>query len=204
MLRIVLVFIGLLLGLGPVAQAAPTKTVLVFGDSLSAGYGIRIEQSWPSLLQNKLGKNWLVVNASQSGETTLGGLGRFPAALKQHRPNVVVIELGANDGLRGLPVAAAKQNLASMIEQSQAAGAKVTLVAIRLPPNFGGTYTAQFDAMYGDLAKRYQLPTPPFLFDGIADKPELFQADQLHPIAAAQEKLLMNVWPALATQLQKR
>ncbi|QDQ29240.1 arylesterase [Chitinimonas arctica] len=180
------------------AAAADAKTIMVFGDSLSAGYGLRMEQAWPSLLQQKLGAGWRVINASQSGETTAGGLTRLPAALQRHKPAVVLVELGANDGLRGLPVETARQNLAAIIEQSRRAGAKVALIAIRLPPNFGGPYTAKFDAMYGELAKQYKLAEPPFLFDGIADQPNMFQSDQLHPIAAAQPRLLANVWPVVA------
>lgn len=194
--------LGLCVGLIVMVQAAepktsPAKTVLIMGDSLSAGYGIRLEQSWPALLQQRLGDKWRVVNASQSGETTAGGLTRLPAALQAHKPAVVVIELGPNDGLRGLPVAVAQKNLGQMIAQAQAARAKVLLVAMLLPPNFGGEYTSQFADMFPALAKQYKLPMPPFLLAGIADKPELFQADQLHPIASAQPRVLENVWPAL-------
>jgi len=178
-------------------KTSAAKTVLIMGDSLSAGYGIRIEQSWPALLQQRLGDKWHVVNASQSGETTAGGLTRLPAALQAHQPAVVVIELGPNDGLRGLPVTVAQKNLGEMIEQAQAAHAKVLLVAMRLPPNFGTEYTTQFANMFPALAKRYKLPMAPFLLAGIADKPELFQADQLHPIASAQPRVLENIWPAL-------
>ncbi len=192
----------LLFGLSASVWAAP-KTLLVLGDSLSAGYGIRIEQAWPSLMQQKLGKDWQVVNASVSGETTAGGLTRLPAALKQHKPAVVLVELGANDGLRGLPVEAAKLNLSTIIEQSRKAGARVGLIAIRLPPNFGGAYTTKFDAMFRELAKQHKLPAPPFLLDGIAEHPEMFLPDQLHPTAAAQPKVLANVWPLVQT-LTKR
>ncbi|PHV10859.1 arylesterase [Chitinimonas sp. BJB300] len=185
----------------PAALAAESKTLLVFGDSLSAGYGMTLRQAWPNLLQNRLGNNWRVVNASQSGETTAGGLTRLGATLKQHKPTIVLLELGANDGLRGLPVDAARKNLAAMIEQSQAIGARVALIGVQLPPNFGGPYTTKFAAMYGELARQYKLPPPPFLLEGIADKPALFQADQLHPIPAAQPQLLDNIWPALQ-QLQ--
>ncbi|QNM96067.1 arylesterase [Chitinimonas koreensis] len=199
-------FLPLLLVLGLVlpAAAAEPKRLLVFGDSLSAGYGLRAEEAWPALLQQRLGEGWKVVNASQSGETTAGGLTRLPAALKAHKPDVLLIELGANDGLRGLPVEAARGNLAAMIEQGRRAGAQVALVAVRLPPNFGGPYTRRFDALFAELAKQYKLPQPPFLLDGIADKPELFQADQLHPVAGAQARLVDNVWPALAPLLGKR
>lgn len=163
-----------------------------------------LPQAWPSLLQQKLGSDWKVVNASQSGETTAGGLTRLPSALKQHKPAIVLLELGANDGLRGLPVAAARQNLEKMIVQSRAAGARVGLIATRLPPNFGAPYTTKFDAMFAELAKAHRLPTPPFLLDGIADQPNLFQPDQLHPTAAAQPRLLANVWPSLQPLLKAR
>lgn len=198
----VLLLIATVLGLP--ARAADTPTVLVFGDSLSAGYGMALPAAWPSLLQQKLGARWKVVNASQSGETTAGGLTRLPAALGQHKPAVVLIELGANDGLRGLPVASARQNLASMIERSRASGARVLLVGMRLPPNFGPAYTRQFDAMYAELASQYRLPRPPFLLDGLADKPELFQPDQLHPLASSQPRLLANIWPSLTPLLARR
>jgi len=185
------------------AWAKEPRTVLVFGDSLSAGYGIRIQQAWPTLLQQKLGQDWRVVNASMSGETTAGGLTRLPAALKQHQPELLLLELGANDGLRGLPVETARQNLITMIELGRKAGARVGLIAVRMPPNFGPAYTTKFDAMFGDLARQYKLPPPPFLFEGIADKPELFQGDQLHPVATAQPRLLDNVWPLVqALQLK--
>jgi acyl-CoA thioesterase-1 len=184
------------------AWAATPRTVLVFGDSLSAGYGLRREEAWPVLLQQKLGPNWQVVNASVSGETTAGGLTRLPAALKEHKPAIVIIELGANDGLRGLPLAGARQNLAAMIELDKAAGAKTLLVGMQMPPNFGAAFTAKFSAMFNDLALSYKLPTPPFLLDGIGDKPELFQADQLHPIASAEGALRDNVWKGLVPLLK--
>jgi len=182
--------------------AANVPTVLVFGDSLSAGYGLRAEEAWPSLLQQKLGSAWHVVNASVSGETTAGGLTRLPAALATHHPSVVLIELGANDGLRGLPLDTARANLAAMIEQTQAAGARPVLLSLRLPPNFGAAYTTKFAEMYETLAKQYKLPSPPFLLDHLADKPELFQPDQLHPIARAESQVLDNVMVVLGPVLK--
>lgn len=184
-------------------QLGVPATVLVLGDSLSAGYGIRLEQSWPALLQQRLGSDWRVVNASQSGETTAGGLTRLAPALQQHRPAVVIVELGANDGLRGLPVDLARRNLAAIIEAAQASKARVLLLSMQLPPNFGGAYTRQFQTMFSDLARQYRLPAPPFLLEGIADKPELFQSDQLHPVAQAQPTILDNVWPALKPLLRR-
>jgi acyl-CoA thioesterase I len=173
------------------------QTVLVFGDSLSAGYGLRASEAWPSLLQARLGAGFKVVNASVSGETTAGGLTRLPAALAEHQPRLLVLELGGNDGLRGLPLAAAEKNLAAMIDLGQRAGAKVLLVSVRLPPNLGGAYTGRFQAMYERLAAAWHLPAPPFLLEGMADKRELFQADQIHPVASAQPTLAGNVYPAL-------
>jgi acyl-CoA thioesterase-1 len=181
-----------------VASTAEPKTILVFGDSLSAGFGLKTGEAWPFLLQQRLGPRWRVVNASVSGETTAGGLTRLPSALSQHKPNIVIVELGANDGLRGLQLADARQNLARMIELDRGAGASTVLVAMRMPPNFGAVYTTKFAKMFDELATQYQLPKPPFLFDGLADKPELFQTDQLHPLAIAQGRLLDNVWQALA------
>jgi len=184
------------------AWAATPRTVLVFGDSLSAGYGLRREEAWPVLLQQKLGTNWQVVNASVSGETTAGGLTRLPAALKEHKPAIVIIELGANDGLRGLPLDSARKNLASMIELDQAAGAKTLLISMQMPPNFGAAFTTKFSAMFDDLAQTYKLPKPPFLLDGIADKPDLFQADQLHPVARAEGTVRDNVLKGLTPLLK--
>jgi acyl-CoA thioesterase-1 len=189
-------------GSGPAAARANTareaKVVLVFGDSLSAGYGLRSAEAWPSLLQQKLGDGYTVVNASQSGETTAGGLTRLPAALQHYRPSLVLLELGGNDGLRGLPLASAEKNLASMIELSRAAGARVLLIAMELPPNLGEEYTARFRGLYVSLARSFHLPAPPFLLEHVAEHRELFQADQIHPVASAQPQLLENVYPALA------
>jgi acyl-CoA thioesterase-1 len=176
---------------------AQRRTVLVFGDSLSAGYGLRLREAWPSLLQERLGQGFQVINASVSGETTAGGLTRLPGALREHAPAIVILELGANDGLRGLPLPAAEKNLAAMIEAAQAAGAKVLLVSMHLPPNLGAAYTARFFALFEALARRYHLPAPPFLLEGVADQRELFQADQIHPVASAQPQLVDNVYPAL-------
>ena len=183
----------------PAAALGPDlrKAVLVFGDSLSAGYGIRVSEAWPTLLQARLGEGFKVVNASVSGETTAGGLTRLPAALKEHRPALVILELGGNDGLRGLPLDLAEKNLAAMIELAQAAGSRVLLLSLQLPPNLGERYTGQFQALFGGLARRYHLPAPPFLLEGVADKRELFQADQIHPVASAQPQLVDNVYPAL-------
>ena len=181
------------------AYSAP-KTVLVLGDSLSAEYGLTRGSGWVALLDKKLKAEKIdaaIVNASISGETTSGGRSRLPALLSQHRPDVVVIELGANDGLRGQPVAAAAANLKTMIEASQKIKARVLLVGMRMPPNYGRAYTESFFGMYASLAKQYGSPLVPFMFEGIADKPKLFQADRLHPNADAQPIILANIWPQL-------
>jgi acyl-CoA thioesterase-1 len=171
--------------------------VLVFGDSLSEGYGIRQSEAWPSLLQTRLGDRCRVVNASVSGETTAGGRTRFPAALRKHQPSAVVLQLGANDALRGLPFGVAEKNLAAMIEEAQGAGAQVLLVGIGLPPNFGEQYTTDFRELFPRLAKRFHLPPPPVLLAGLEDRRDLFQPDQLHPTAAAQPRILDNVYPSI-------
>ena len=184
--------------------AAAGRTILVFGDSLSAGFGIRPEAAWPSLLQGRLAEKRLdynVVNASISGETTAGGRTRLEAALRQHKPTLVVIALGANDGLRGLPLAQMKDNLAAMAAAARTSGARLLLVGMRLPPNYG-PYAGQFQAAFADVAREQKAPLVEFLLAGIADKPEFFQADMLHPTAAAQGKVLDNVWPSLAPLLK--
>jgi acyl-CoA thioesterase-1 len=177
--------------------AAPERVVLVYGDSLSAGYGMRAEESWPSLLQQRLGKGYKVVNASVSGETSAGGLTRLPSALREHRPSLVVLELGGNDGLRGLPLEALEKNLAAMIDECRKAGAKVLLLGIELPPNFGPSYVEKFRAVFPSVAARFHLPPPPPLLEGFSDRAQ-FQADQIHPTAQAEPRLLENVWPAIS------
>lgn len=185
-------------------------TVLVFGDSLSAGYGLAREQSWPALLAQRLSepaqstatRRYTVVNASISGETTAGGRARLAQALQQHEPRVVIIELGANDGLRGLPIAAMRDNLAAMIGAARRAGAKVLLVGMRLPPNYGPDYTRDFEATFTTLAKQEKVALLPFLLEPIAREPGAFQSDGLHPIAAAQPRILDHVWTALAPLLK--
>lgn len=184
--------------------AAAGKTVLVFGDSLSAGYGIRSEAAWPSLLQRRLAEkrpDYSVANLSVSGETTAGGRSRLPEALRRHRPAVVVLELGANDGLRGLQLAQMKSNLEAMVDAARNAGARVLLVGMRLPPNYG-PYARQFESAFGEIAKQQQVPLVDFLLAGVAEQPALFQADMLHPTAEAQPRILDNVWPALTPLLK--
>ena len=181
------------------------KTVLVFGDSLSASYGIEEEQGWINLLSEKLRQaqsTYSVINASVSGETSTGGLSRLPAALAEFQPSVVILELGGNDGLRGLPLATLQSNLEEMVSLSQRAGAKVLLAGIQIPPNYGPRYTEPFYALFGDIAESEQLPFVPFLIDGIPQQPELMQNDGIHPRAEAQHMILDNVWPVLAPMLQ--
>jgi len=179
---------------------ASARTILVFGDSLSAAYGIRPEQGWVTLLAQRLqtqGYGYQVVNASVSGETSSGGLERLPRALRLHEPGIVILELGANDGLRGLPVNAMRDNLARMVQLSQAAGARVLLVGIRIPPNYGPRYTEEFARVYPDLAQQYHLPLVPFLLQKVALDAALMQEDGLHPNAAAEPKVLDTLWPYL-------
>ncbi|MDP2785390.1 MAG: arylesterase, partial [Sulfurimicrobium sp.] len=175
-----------------------------FGDSLSANYGVAVESGWVSLLQQRLTQNnyaYRVVNASISGETTAGGLSRIDSALAAHQPAIVIVELGANDGLRGLPLQATRDNLDAMIRACIASKAKVLLVGMRLPPNYGAAYSERFSMIYPALAKKYHTQLLPFLLDGMADKRELFQADNLHPTAAAQTAVLENVWKHLKPML---
>lgn len=193
---------GVLMLIAPAVLAA--RTILVFGDSLSAGYGIRQDAAWPSLLAIRLQEQKLdysVVNASISGETTSGGQTRLAAALEKHSPAVVIIALGANDGLRGLPVATMRANLLAMIEAAQKKKARVLIVGQRLPPNYGA-YADQFHAAFGDVAKSRKTGYVAFLLDGVALSPEMFQQDNLHPTAAAQTRLLENVWRGLEPLLR--
>ncbi|MDN4054929.1 arylesterase [Massilia sp. YIM B02763] len=181
------------------AYSAP-KTVLVVGDSLSAEYGIARGSGWVALLEQKLKAENIdarVVNASISGETTSGGRTRLPALLQQHKPNVVVFELGANDGLRGLPVASAQDNLRTMISLAQQNKAKVLLVGMRMPPNYGRAYTERFAAMYQTLAAQAKVPLVPFMLEGVAQETANFQADRMHPLASAHPTILNNIWPQL-------
>ncbi|MDO8412808.1 MAG: arylesterase [Gallionellaceae bacterium] len=190
-------FHSILLGifcLLPGISSAQEQTILIFGDSLSAAYGIPREAGWVSLLQQELQRShpqYQVVNASLSGETTSGGRQRIAAALRQYRPAIILLELGANDGLRGTPIASIEANLKSLIEQSRSSQVKVLLLGMQLPPNYGEEYTAKFKSLYSKLAQQHHVAWVPFLLDGITT--EQFQADRLHPTAAAQEKILRTV-----------
>jgi acyl-CoA thioesterase-1 len=185
--------------------AAAEKSILVLGDSLSAAYGIAQARGWVALLEERLKRerpDYSVVNASISGETSSGGASRIDFTLQKHKPRIVVLELGANDGLRGLPVAEMKKNLAAMIERSQKSGARVLLVGMKLPPNYGPDYTDAFEASFGELAKRYKTALVPFLLEGFAEDPAMFQPDRIHPTAAAQPLMLDRVWQALQPLLK--
>lgn len=187
-------------------QAAQTARLLVLGDSISAGYGMRPEQGWVTLLQDKLrqgGYDYQVVNASISGETSQGGLTRLPSLLSQHQPELVLIELGGNDGLRGLPLKLLQHNLSKMIQLSQQQQAQPVLLGIQLPPNYGRRYTLAFANIYPTLAEQYQIPMMPFILEGIGTDPDKMQSDGIHPKADAQQQLLNNIWPVLQPLLVK-
>ena len=180
-------------------------TIMIYGDSLSAAYGVSQKDGWGALLQERLKKNGLdytVANASISGETSSGGASRIAASLAQHKPRLTVLALGANDGLRGLPVGQLRGNLGAIIKAARQAGSKVVLVGMRMPPNYGAAYTLAFENSYRLLAQQHRLPPAPFLLDSVADKPTLFQPDQIHPLAEAQPILLDNVWKVLGPALK--
>lgn len=181
----------------PLSTPSAQFTILVWGDSLSAAYGIPVAQGWVQQLKNALGTKATIINRSISGETTQGGLSRLPQALAQDQPKLVILELGANDGLRGQPIVQMQHNLQQMIELAQAAQAKVVLLGMKLPPNYGLTYTQQFEAVYAQLAQHYQLPFVPFVLQAIAEDFSLMQADGIHPTAAAQSRILEAILPTL-------
>ncbi|HTY95039.1 MAG TPA: arylesterase [Steroidobacteraceae bacterium] len=187
------------------ASGAQNRIILSFGDSLSAAYGLQPEQGWVALLQRRLqaqGYEYRIINASVSGETSSGGLERLPHLLKLHQPAVVLLELGANDGLRGLPLQTVHDNLGRMLTLARNAGARVLLLGIRLPPNYGPRYGNGFADLYATLARQYHVPWVPFLLEGVALDPALMQADGLHPVAAGEPKVLDTVWPALVPLLK--
>jgi acyl-CoA thioesterase-1 len=202
---VVLAWVGLTLPLS--VHAKPENPViLVVGDSLSAGYGVAVDATWVALLQKRLaaqGYGYRVVNASISGDTTGAARARLPRALELHKPAIVILELGGNDGLRGLPLRQVRENFEFLIEHAQAAGAKVVLIGMRMPPNYGAAYADGFHALYGELAGRYSTPLVGFFLDGVALDDKLMQADGIHPTAAAQPRLLDNLWPVLSPVLKK-
>jgi acyl-CoA thioesterase I len=190
----------------PAAHAAE-QTIVVVGDSLSSGYGIAAEQSWVSMLEDRLqteGYGYQVVNASIAGDTSAGGLSRLPRLLANHEPSLVVIELGGNDGLRGQPVTVLRDNLAKMIELSKQSGADVVLAGIQIPPNYGTTYTHALSAVYPELAQRYDTPLIDFILEDVALNRELMQSDGIHPNAAGQKIVFTNVWRVLGPLLTPR
>jgi acyl-CoA thioesterase I len=202
--RLLAVFVLIVASASAYAQA---PVILVFGDSISAGYGLpRVEQGWVELLKARLqaqGYGYQVVNASVSGETTAGGLARLPRALELHHPKIVILELGGNDGLRALPIAQLRANLTQMVTLSTAIGAKVSLLGMRMPPNYGPEYTKQFALVFSDLASERKIPSVPFFLNDVALSPNLLQQDDIHPNALGQPILLDNVWPALKPLLHK-
>ncbi|MGA9852912.1 MAG: arylesterase [Gammaproteobacteria bacterium] len=201
-----ILFIGLLCFASTV-WAEPPPVILVMGDSLSAAYGIETSQGWVALLAERLktrGYGYSVINASVSGDTSAQGLTRLPMELAQHKPAIVILELGANDGLRGLPTGAMQQNLAQMITLSKQGGASVLLLGILLPPNYGPEYTQKFAAVYPRLAEKYHLPLVPFLLAGVAERRDWLQGDGMHPLAVGEPRVLENVWKKLEPLLQRR
>ena len=184
-----------------ISVKADPSVILVFGDSISAGYGLaHVEQGWVALLQTRIkdqGYGYQVVNASVSGETTAGGLARLPRALSLHKPKIVILELGGNDGLRALPIAQMRANLERMVDLASTSGAQVLLLGMRIPPNYGPDFTEQFRQCYNEVAQEKKVPAVPFLLNDIALLPNLMQADGIHPNELGQPKLLANVWPAL-------
>ncbi|PZW46029.1 arylesterase [Pseudomonas sp. URMO17WK12:I2] len=191
---------GAILGLLLIGQMAQAGTVLVVGDSISAAFGMDTQQGWVHLLDERMrqeGFEHRVVNASISGDTSAGGAARLPALLTEHQPQLVIVELGGNDGLRGLPPGQLQQNLASMIDASRGAGAKVLLLGMRIPPNYGERYTTAFAKVFDDVAADKNVPLVPFLLEGVGGVDELMQDDGVHPAVKAQPQLLENVWPTL-------
>lgn len=199
----ILAFVISLLG-AQLAAAAPA--IMVYGDSLSAAYGLPRDSGWVSLLEDKLRQekyNYQVVNASLSGETTLGGKTRIASALEKSDPAVVILELGANDGLRGQSLDSARNNLEAIIKAAHRAGARTLLIGMRLPPNYGTIYADKFQNMYRDLAARYKLALVPFMLEGFAERREYFQPDGVHPTAQAQKMILENIWKELQPLLKQ-
>ena len=190
----------------PATAKQTGPVIVIFGDSLSAAYGIPQHEGWVALLQQRITQqklNYQVINASISGETTSGGLSRFSNMLKLQKPSIVLIELGGNDGLRGLSAVETSNNLETMIQQAKKSNAKVLLLGMKIPPNYGLKYSKQFSDNYQNLSKKYNIKLVPFFLEGVAGNPYLIQADGLHPTAAAQAKILENVWPTLIKMLKK-
>ena len=194
----------LLLIVTAVTPVHAARTILVFGDSLSAGYGLPAGSGWVSLLEQRLKRDRLdytIVNASISGETTLGGRNRIADALAEHKPAVVIVQLGGNDGLRGNPIEETRRNLIAVVGASRKAGAKVLLVGMRIPPNYGKVYTRRFEALFAEVARQQNASLVPFMLQGFADKPEWFQSDGIHPAVEAQPRILDNIYRRLRALL---
>ena len=210
LIRLQSLFVALIVSLTVTLFAAPTAgaaTILVFGDSLSAGYGLARGEDWPQLLAQRLQQkktDYTVVNASISGETTQGGANRIDNALKTHRPAVVILALGANDGLRGSDLAAMRRNLERMIDASQRSHARVIVAGMRIPPNYGPAYTEKFQSTFREVAKTRRVPLVPFLLEGFADQRDYFLPDNLHPTATAQPMILETIWKPLAPLLKDK
>ena len=191
----------------PARGASDARVLLVVGDSISAAYGLPSGAGWVTLLEDRLkreGYAYRVVNASISGDTTAGGRARLPALLSQHKPAIVILELGGNDALRGGDVGVTRANLDAMVAAVQATGARTLLVGMQLPPNYGSSYVRAFGAVFSNVGTARKVPVVPFLFEGFGDDLSLFQADRIHPTAAAQSRILANVWPALVPLLSRR
>lgn len=199
------VFLLLTFVTSAVMAQQPAKKILIMGDSLSAGYGIDIQQGWVSLLQKKLAENNAVeiINASVSGETSSGGKARLPALLNEHKPDIVILELGGNDGLRGQPLKLLENNLQTMIDASKNSGAEVILAGMQIPPNYGPRYSTEFKAIYEKLAEKNQSGLIPFLLEGIGGKAELMQRDGIHPTAEAQQIIVENALPEIQKFLEE-
>jgi acyl-CoA thioesterase-1 len=204
---IVLAMLALMLaGSGPARAGEAAPALLVLGDSVSAGYGLPAGKGWVTLLDARLksdGYRYTVVNASITGDTTAGGRARLPALLAQHKPAIVVIELGGNDALRGGNLAATRTNLENMVTAAQASKTRVMIIGMQMPPNYGPVYVKDFDALFSDVAKAKRVPLVPAFFAGFGEDLTLFQPDRIHPTAEAQAKLLDNAWPTLQTLLRK-
>lgn len=206
-MRKFLLFLFVLLLHPATAAERGADTVLILGDSLSAGYGLELDETWVALLERRLaeeGYEYRVMNASISGDTSSGGLARLGTALERHRPALVVIELGGNDALRGLPLGEMRRNFRAMIEASRAAGAGVVLLGMRIPPNYGPRYAEEFHSVYGELAAEYGIGLVDFFLEGVALDRALMQSDGIHPNAAAQRIMLDNAWPAIEAALDER
>lgn len=194
-----------LLLLSALPAAASNRSILVFGDSLSAAHGIDQDAGWVALLRSRLdqqGWSYRVVNASISGDTTRGGLSRLPAALDRHHPAILIVELGGNDGLRGIPLAETRSNLAHIVRMAKHRDIRVLLIGVRLPPNYGAEFTERFQALFHEVARSAAIPLVPKLLAGVAEDRDFMQPDGIHPTAAAQPRLLANVWPKLKPLLQ--